>query len=420
MSSPCSRARAPHLGCMLKYVLLLTLWAGSLMADPLSDCADTGFSRAFHNKQQGATDRIGTVLDARRTPGACTVTVSGQADAYYMLEQTDTAGKFPMLGRFPDQHTQGQTHGQQLLIPNAEATVLLAPADVLSVVGQVQYTDLAYPGQERLRLPQAWAIVGNREASPFYAAVGKGVVPFGDFTSYLMFNRPVTSHAFQSETQYPMLVAGYDDGRTQFVVSGLSGKREQRVAFGHNDKVLGNYAVRASRVVRWSNTRVKVGGSYLNDSIYDSPITHHTGKMAKALKAAGVPQVSNPVYGADLTLSHGPFDLHAEYMRTEQSWLASGAPVIAWAAEGRYRFVLVDKDAYVAAGYGRSSQGDDGTAWEMFTQNYLTAALDLNSHVTVAAELVFNHGFVPLINITHTSVEDVDAQALLLGVQARF
>lgn len=407
---------------MLKFMLSFLMLAGAAMADPLSDCTDAGLSRDIHNKQQGATNRLGTVLDARAQGRMkdCKAMLMGQADAYYMLEHTDTTGKFPMLGRFPDQHSLGKDEGEQFVVPFAEGTVLVAPAQAFTIMTQTRYSDLAYPGQKRITFPQVWGVVGNKTQTPFYAAIGKGVVPFGDFTSYMMFNRPVTSHAFQAETNEAMLVGGYDDGATEVAVTGLSGKREQRVTFGHNDKVLGNYAARAAHTVNWGGLKVKLGASYLNDSIYDSPITHHTTAMAKALKATGVPQVSNPVFGGDFTLSGGPFDLHMEYLRTEKSWLASRAPVITWAAEGRYRFVAAGKDAYVAAGYGRSSQGDDGTAWEMFTQNYVTAALDLNSHLTIAAELVINHGFAPLINITKTSIEDVDAQALLLGAQARF
>ena len=118
---------------MKTLIALLSLLTATVVADPISDCANPQFSRSFHDKQQGATRRVETVLENRQRGnlGDCTAVIMGQADAYYMLEQTDTAGKFPMLGRFPDQHTQGKKGGEQLVIPYAEGTLAVMPNPML-------------------------------------------------------------------------------------------------------------------------------------------------------------------------------------------------------------------------------------------------------------------------------------------------
>ena len=151
-----------------KYKLTLALAAVSscsftlLMAEPASDSLfpesfilDTNleYSKEMLSAQRTVVNKVPYLLESYESGLLETgkVYLSGHAIYSQYHERTDTAGKFPILGRFPNQHTSG-TSADESILDMADVSVTYAANDWVSVFVHGIYTDLQFPTQEEAQL----------------------------------------------------------------------------------------------------------------------------------------------------------------------------------------------------------------------------------------------------------------------------
>ena len=132
-------------------------------------------------------------------------------------ETTDTAGKFPILGRFPNQHSSG-TSADESILDVADVSLTYAANDWVSVFVHGIYTDLQFPTQEEAQIREAFITFGNLAESPWYLSVGRMTANFGNQGSYNPVTHSVNNHFFRIDSDDAAVELGYigEDWRFAF------------------------------------------------------------------------------------------------------------------------------------------------------------------------------------------------------------
>lgn len=398
---------------------------------PLPVFADLDVSRASMAVQEGLTGKVLAQHRALKAGGyqAGQVLISGLLKGTLMLEGTNTAGKFPILSRFPAQHPN-DTFGSRFVINNAMFGITASLGRWGYLYLQPEYSEVEFArDQSDFQMRQAFVAVGDLERFPVMFAFGRKTIEFGEFDSYNPFTHNINTHFFWAVADEPVLEANVaPGGGFEASVTAINGSRHLRVADAGKAGHVANFAVKLKQTVPlFDDTIGTVTVSYLHDTIYRNNFTNHT---AQCLAAGGGPNcgAAPPVFAArrngayDITLSfhHPRFDLQAAWTSTVRDWLATNHRVDALTLQGRWRTSLLSRPFALSAVFSTSNLGPDGTEFDRADQHVLGAEWTLSDNLQLGAEVVYNHGFQPLINIATVSDQSVTSITGILGAKVQF
>ena len=377
--------------------------------------ADLRFSEQMFDRQDHVTNKAALLLRARaggRVPEG-SLTFGGRLIATWISERTDTPGKFPILSRLPPTHTRG-TSDSYGVINEISLNATLALPWVTGFV-QGEFTEVEYPNQDDIQLRKYMLVLGDLSRSPFYLAVGRKTLNFGNFASYAPFTHTHSSHYFWSQSDDPVVELGYVTDRTELAFTLIPAHRGNRVISSpRNDGALSNFALNgAHRFAVAPGHDLTVGAGYLRGSIYDSTIAHHP-------PGRGINRFWNELWDVNMTWSGPRFDVQAEFTRSMHDWPATGHHVQATTVQARWHRQIAGRPVTWSISASRGVQGNRGTDWERMEQVILGVECEAAPHVTLGAEYMYNAGFVPLILPRVTGDRSVESHTLIAGVKMTF
>jgi hypothetical protein len=390
----------------------------------------------------------GTTADARdllklRQKGAFNgsgLLLSAALRGNLTYEQTSEPGKFPILSRFPGS-TDNDAQASFLTIQNASLGVTATAGRYATLHGQYTYSETEFAqDQDELQLRQIYAVFGNLDELPFYAAIGRKVIDFGEQTSFAPFTHSINQHYFQALSDEPVAELGYVKGGFLISATLINGGRQLRVANAAQEGDLANFAIKVRNAFDLGDERQLVASaSYLADTIYRDNFTAHT---AAALGRGGPPNApalpnflierKNGAVAVALEYYSDWLDLATEYTRSERPWPATNFNGITGAklddsralqavtAQARLKGYLGDKPSAISATFSRGVLGPDATEFDFADQHSLAYEIGLTDAISLGTEVVYNRGFQPFIGIGDVSQADVESVATLIGLEARF
>lgn len=336
--------------------------------------------------------------------------VSGHAVYSHYQERTDTAGKFPILGRFPAQHASGRS-GQEDILDVATVSLTYAPTDWVRVFVRGIYTDLQFPSQENSQIREAFVTFGDPSETPWYLSVGKMAVNFGNQGAYNPITHSVNNHFYQIDTRDAAVEIGYLSGPWRFAVTAMNGGRQLRVADTPNGSFGSNFAVSGQYDFEIAEWEISVGGGYLYSSIYDSDDANHPGVSSNPLSM----RERNGVMNVWTEAKKGPVSLMAELSQNERDWPASGAAVQALTVGAAYDVEILNKPTRFALVYGRGKLGNEGSQFESLQQLAASVETFVTPNFALSLEYVYNRSFIPLIMLDRVADEDVDTDTFIVS-----
>jgi len=373
------------------------------------------YSKDMFDRQDNVTNKAVRLLKARqnKTVDDKSLYIGGRMTATHMEEWTDTAGKFPIISRLPNQHTSDK-YGSEDAINDASINTTATFAD-LTLFAQGEYTEVEYPGQEETQLRKYYAMWGNLDKFPVYALVGKKTVAFGNFDSYAPFTHNHSSHYFWAQTDDPLLEVGYVDNNMEVIASLLPNSRGLRVLSAPDESGYENFALSYRQDFDVAqNTRLQVGGGFLRGTIYNSAIAHHPPTNG------GNDRGWNSVWNIHSTLSGKKWDIMGEYTQTTDSWPATDHKVSALTAQGRYKDTIWQKPTTYSLMFSQGVQGESDTPWEQMLQVVAGVEIQPLPFLELGVEYLYNDGFVPLILPRITGDQGVQSHTVILGAQVTF
>lgn len=343
--------------------------------------------------------------------------LGGMARWSYTNEHTNVLGKFPFLSQFPDQHKQQKRIGETMF-NNTAIGLTLVPTSWLAGFAEVIYTDKTYPGQDNVQVRKLFVSVGDLKRFPVYASFGRNSIDFGDMRSFNPFVHSMTNHYFQAQSDDPVGVLGYFRDGWHLTATAIGGGRQLRVADSPERRgTVANFALNGSKTFEFADgLRIKLGGGYLDNTIYNTATPHHT---AGQVGSAGARR-HNGAWDVNGMASYKGFDVQAEYTATVNNWPATDHPVSTLTVQGRYTTDIWGWQTIVSAGFSRGEQGKDNTRWQQMRQ--IVAGLEIKPHkqISLMAEYAHLSGFVPLIAIQKVADPLVRSDVFIVGARAHF
>lgn len=338
------------------------------------------------------------------------VYLSGHVVYSHYQERTDTAGKFPILGRFPTQHSSGRS-GQETILDVAAVGLTYAPTNWARVFARGIYTDLQFPSQERAQIREAFVTFGDLSETPWYLTIGKMAINFGHNGAYNPITHSVNNHFYQTDTKDIALELGYMAKNWSVAFTALNGGRQLRVADTPDGSFLSNFALSGQYDFKVADWDVSVGGGYLYSSIYDSDDANHPGVSSNPMTI----RERNGVANAWTEWKNGPVSLMAEISQNERDWPASGASVQAVTVGAAYDVDIFDKPTSFAVVYGRGKLGNEGDEYENLQQLAVSVETFVTPNFALSMEYVYNRSFIPLIMLDRVADADVDTNTFILS-----
>ncbi|MEJ6570861.1 MAG: LbtU family siderophore porin [Akkermansiaceae bacterium] len=392
-------------------------WSDTIFPEDFFLDTNLEYSKHVLSLQRGVTDRAAYQLNAYGNGQLETgkIYFSGHLSFSHYNERTDTAGKFPILGRFPDQHTSGKTANESI-IDNINLSLTYAPNDWVSIYLGGIYTELEFPGQDDKQLREAAITIGNLKKTPFYLSLGRKTVNFGNMQSYNPTTHSVTNHYYRTDTDDLAAEFGYLTEDWHLTFTAIDGNRQLRVADTTSNGSFGNYALSAQRNFKVSDWDVSVGAGYLNSTIYDSDAANHPGISPDTLTMRD----RNGAYDMWVEAKNGKWSFMAEYTKTERAWPATGRAVEALTLQAAYDTELWGKDTRFSLAYGRGEQGYEKDSFHELEQLATGAEMWVTPNFSISAEYVYNRAFVPLIMISRASDPGVDTHTFIISGKVFF
>lgn len=376
-----------------------------------------GYSDIIFDRQEHVTNKPVKQLEMKSKGNIDNnkLYIGGRFLGSFMFEKTNTDGKFPILSRLPDSHGDDD-HNEESVINEASVNLTYAPISWVTLFGQLEYTEVEYPGQDSTQFRKYYVMLGDLNILPIYGLFGRNTVSFGNFTSYAPFTHNHSSHYFWAQSDDPHFEVGYYDHGLHIAASLIPDGRGLRVINSPDGDGFENFAISARQQFNFSeNISAEIGLGYLRGSIYDSSIAHHPPSWNFG------DNDWNAVYNIHATLSAYNFDFNAEYTQTEDDWPATNDKVLAFTIQSRYHHHLSsDVPAIISMMYSRGEQGESGTEWEFMEQLVAGYEAQLHPNIRIGAEYLFNRGFVPLIMPTFTGDRDVESHTGILGIELTF
>ncbi|HRK23670.1 MAG TPA: hypothetical protein PLQ11_01830 [Beijerinckiaceae bacterium] len=362
-----------------------------------------------------AVQPLEAIKNGQLAPGK--LYVGGLVRWSYSNEHSNTLGKFPFLGQFPDQHKKQFRIGETMF-NNTHLGLTLVPAHWIAGSAEVIYTDKTYPGQDNVQIRKAFISVGDLKTFPIYASFGKNSVDFGDMRSFNPFVHSMTNHYFNVHSEDAVGMVGYFRDGWHVTASAIGGGRQLRVADSPSKRgSIGNFAINGSKTFEFADGfRVKLGGGYIDNTIYNTPTPHHTSRQVAASGA----RVHNGAWDVNGMVSYKGFDVQTEYTSTVGRWPATDHPVSTLTVQGRYTTDLWGWQTIISAGFSRGEQGADNTRWQQMRQ--IVAGLEIKPHKQLSLLMEYAHlsGFVPLVAIKSVADPGVRSDVWVFGARAHF
>jgi len=370
---------------------------------------DTPMSTAMFDFQNRQGDKHTLVLANKLLyPETPTLILGGQVRASMLAAGTNTADKFPYLGRFPPDFVGESASDARVVHANFGGVGHVN--SWASVYFETLYSDVfTFPtfNQGSFQVRQAYAVFGDLEVTPWYAFVGKKNVSFGDMGTLSPFSQSVVWHYFGALAEG--LGVGYVNDGWNVCVTGLNGGRGIRVADSESRGLINNFAANALySFTNDADREFRVGAGYLHGTIYDAAVAEHID-----------PNLFGDLNGAwdvNALLRLGQWSFAGEYVSTLNAWPATGARVQAWRTEAAYQSCIHGRPASYSVGYSEGLQGPSGSEFEFNQQLVLGLGVDLTPNAKLTLEYVRSMGFAPLINITTASDRSVAQDTVVAGL----
>jgi len=331
----------------------------------------------------------------------------------HMRERSNTAGKFPIISRFPNQHASDKT-GSETLVGDLSFNGVMNFDSWLTLFAQREYTEIFYPGQEPWQWRKFFVMVGDLDSFPVYATFGRDTIPFGKMDTYAPFTHNYNTHYFWAQAEKPFLSLGYYKDGLHAQASLIPSGRGLRTTNTEDKSGYDNFALNASYTGKLDNgVKYEFGGGFLRSTIYDSTLAHHP-------PGTGIDNETNSAWDVNLTLNWRNFDLMGEFTQTTDKWPASLHKVRALTVQGRYNDSILSKPTTYSLSVSRGEQGEDGVEWERMIQTVAGIETQLHPNISLGLEYVNNVGFAPLIRIQNTSDRSVVSHTLVSGIKITF
>ncbi|MEZ6091905.1 MAG: hypothetical protein R3C05_28645 [Pirellulaceae bacterium] len=266
--------------------------------------------------------------------------------------------------------------------------------------------------QGSLQVRQAYVVLGNLQATPWYLYLGKKNVGYGDFETLSPFTQSVVWHYFAALAEG--IGGGYHSDHWNVTVAAINGGRGIRVNDSTERGKLNNFAANATwRVEFDSQQRLRIGGGFLLGTIYD-------GLAAEHLDA----NQFGTDYNSAVSL-FGRYDFYqttfsGEVVSTTRDWPVTDAPVRAYRTEAAYWFDRSPFGSFVSVSWSSGTQGPSGSEFEFNDQLVVGYGKGLGPNCRVSAEYVRSAGFAPLLDITTVSDRSVVQDSIVLGMTLVF
>ena len=344
--------------------------------------------------------------------GELVALVGGQARFSFMAAGTNTADKFPYLGRFPPDFTGESATDARLL--HANASLAVHASSWISLYGELLFSDVftfSSFKQGSLQTRQAYAVFGNLDESPWYAYIGKKNLSFGDMGTLSPFTQAVPWHYFAG--LHEGLGIGYADEHLQLALQGVNGGRGIRVADSKEKGKIDNLAANAMYTVDLaSDARIQLGCGFLLSTIYDGLVAEHLDPSITGDR--------NSAWDVNALAMLGRLTLAGEYVSTVDDWPVAGHPVHAYRTEAAYDVKVGEYPGRFSVSWSEGIQGDRGTEFEFNQQLVIGLGVELNPYAMCSIEYVRSLGFAPLIDLTTVSDRDVVQDSAILGMTIVF
>ncbi|MFK7817242.1 MAG: LbtU family siderophore porin, partial [Planctomycetaceae bacterium] len=360
----------------------------------------------FQNRQ---TDKELRILQDGPRPGeGPSITFGGQFRATALYGETNTENRFPYLGRFPPDFVGTRATDIRMLQSN-QAFVFHGNSwahGYFETLFSDVFTFNSFE-QGSFQVRQAYVVLGDLNANPFYLFAGKKNVPFGDFRTLSPFSQAMPWHYFAGLAEGGGV--GFSSNGLSAQAMALAGGRGIRVVDSEGIGQIENFAANVRYDAELSdNVAVGIGAGYLRGTIYDANVAEHTD-----------PTVFGPFNGAwDIngSLHVGALRLGAEFVQTEEAWPVTGARVTAWQAEAAYDFFLGGTPCTFSGSYSEGRQGPAGSEFEFNRQLIVGLKAQPSRNAFLTVEYVRSTGFAPLIGITRASDRGVEQNSMVAGI----
>lgn len=405
---------------------------------------DPALTAQLADTQEGLTQDVAFLLRARQSGriDANTLTLGGFFKGAYFHETTDTAGKFPILNRFPDQHGSGEENSD-FVINAAGLTFTGAVGDWLTGFVHTEYSEVTFTrDQNQFQTREYYAVLGNLDVFGGYLAYGRKTIDFGEQFGYNPFTHSINQHFFWALADEPVLEVGYIADTWRVSATAATGERMLRVGFTTDrDGGLGtNYALKAERRFDLGDDRaLRVSASYLHDTIYNNNFTAHTVQAVDRFSPPNAPrpplvyiEYRTGLWDIAAEYTTPRYDLAVEYTRSTDVWSATSfntdtgqafdgnRHLDALTVMGRYRTELLGYDTDLSAVFSHTTLGPDNTEFDEAFQHVLGLEMHLTPQLDLGVEYVFNDGFQPFVGIQDVSLSGVQSNVGIVGIKARF
>ncbi|MBW1849431.1 MAG: LbtU family siderophore porin [Promethearchaeota archaeon] len=334
-----------------------------------------------------------------------------------MFEQSNVAGKFPILSRFPSQHDNTSKKAEEQVINNFALGLSLRVLDWLTVYAQREFTEIEFIGQEAWQWRKGYVMLGNLEKFPFYAYYGRNTVDFGWLDAYNPFTHSVPNHFYRIDSDDPVIGLGFYKEGLHMIGTLIPSGRHLRTADTEDDNGWDNGSFLASYEKSISDDfSFKLGTGYLHSTIYNRDIAHHPGFNLSASKIIK----RNGAWDAFLEFHWKQLRLGGEFISTLRKWPTTKHRVQALNVQIAYDLEIFTIPTSLSVVYGRGEQGPSRSAYEKLEQ--IVAGIEIRpiENIAIAFEYVRNNDFVPLAVITLASDKEVSTNTFIAGIKISF
>lgn len=384
-----------------------TSQVASQTAGLILDPSVTGPLLDFQNRQSDK-ERLLLQNDGSGRQTYPQIIVGAQFRASAIFGKTNSANRFPYLGRFPTDFSGTTVTDARLLQANQSLIAHVNPWTHGYV--ETLFSDVFSfnaPKQGSFQVRQAFVVFGDQSRSPWYAFLGKKNVSFGDFETLSPFTQAVPWHYFAPLAEGAG--AGFSMNQFDLSVMVLNGSRGIRVTDSSEKGHLNNFAVNARQTIPFgADGELILGAGYLYGSIYDALTAEHTDPTVTGER--------NGVWDAHARFRLGIWHLRAELLQTENDWPVTGRNVTAYAVETAVDLPTASWPVRLSGSWSEGIQGDKGTSFEFNRQLVVGLQYQPAPGLQCSLEYVRSSGFAPLIGITTASDRDVVQSSLVLGL----
>jgi len=369
------------------------------------DSAYTSQMLDFQNRQ--ADKELFLLEHALLDEQGTSFTLGAQFRGSAIWGTTNSADKFPYLGRFPTDFVGTTATDLRLLQANQNVTLHLNR----SVHGYFEtlFSDVfTFPtfNQGSYQVRQAYLVFGDLSRSPFYGFLGKKNVNFGDMGTLSPFTQAVPWHYFAPLAEGGGI--GFDNQIVNATITALNGSRGIRVVDSSEKGHVNNFAANLLFRLPVGNVgQLNLGAGYLHGTIYNAAVAEHTDSNLFG--------PNNGAWDVNALLRLGRLRLAGEYVQTVDPWPATDHEVIAYRTEASLESWLLGRPARHSVSWSEGIQGPPGSPFEFNQQLVLGTRVDVHPNVALTLEYVRSMGFAPLINIQRVSDPDVVQNSVVWG-----